>query len=188
MNTHNLLKAMLDIAPKADIRGYLNGVRISRGGTQEVTIEATDGLTALRVVLTSPGATHFAVEQHTDVILCRASVARALRLFARGEPPLISASEDLALLSSPSPGVPEVAVSVLVGRFPDLGRELGRRTPSNRTSEEQGVSTALIANVSKAVGRIVDFAVFSAHEGRGFKLFKSTAEGTVTAICQPCRL
>ena len=44
VNTFDLLKAMIEIAPKNDVRYYMNGIHITRGDSAEVIVEATDAI------------------------------------------------------------------------------------------------------------------------------------------------
>lgn len=187
INTFSLIKAMLDIAPKKDVRYYLNGVHISRGTSPEVTIEATDGHSLLRVILNAPEVDVICVAENTDVIIKRESLLNMIKMFTYKNPPIISAKGTQAHLDTQDFSQ-NIALETTDGRFPDTGRLLSARTDRTLTANEQGVRLELLARVAKATSKLVEYAVFSAHEGNGFKFTKETEAGTITALVMPCRL
>lgn len=182
VNTFDLLKAMLEIAPKNDVRYYLNGIHITRGDSAEVIVEATDGHCLLRVTLPAPLEEEVTAKPLTDVILDRASAEKMLKVFTRKNPPLISADDGLVFFGN-------YEVETIDGRFPDCGRMLKARTSRTLTADEQGVKLSLLSRATKAMSKLINNAKFSSHQdAAGFKMEADTEAGRVTLLVMPCRL
>jgi DNA polymerase III sliding clamp (beta) subunit (PCNA family) len=137
----NLVKGLLTIAAKKDIRYYLNGIHVVCGDDGIFKMEASDGHSGMILTIKSE---MFNVKPNTDVILCGASLANLLKLFGSKAKPTFSISNESARIG-------EYNVEFIDGRYPDLARAM--RLYSGATStpcSEIGLDLSKLAAVCKS--------------------------------------
>lgn len=106
------LKAVLEVAPKKDIRYYLNGVHVTYVSASSCVIEASDGYIAVR--LTKNNFDHgFPVG--TNVIVSRESLAQALKFYTVKSDATLNVCDGEMFLG-------ELPLSLVDGRYPNLSR------------------------------------------------------------------
>ena len=179
VNTYQLLKAMLLIAPKNDIRYYMNGVSI-RNEKGAVIVTATDGHALLQVRLNGNEEGVLDIEEGNHVILCHASVTRILKLYTKKTPPEIVLRDGMAFFGN-------VQVDTIDGRYPDVDRVVRCRTEKTRSADPQGVRFDLISRVAKATSMLAEYGVCTMHDANGYKFYRDTEAGTITALIMPAR-
>ncbi len=187
INTFSLLKAMLDIAPKNDVRYYLNGVHVACTDTSKIIIEATCGHSLLRVTLMNLDSDLINIEKTTNVILCRDSITKLIKMFTYKNPPIITLGGDTVNLN----GVDDtqlLSVDTIKGRFPDCDRIFRQRTIKNQTSNASGINFDLLSKASKAIGKLVQYGVSTIHDTQGFKFEANTPVGDIVLLVMPCRV
>jgi len=183
-NLFNQLKALVAIAPKSDIRYYLNGVYVT---PDHMTV--TDGHRILRV------------ERETaisdSVILCRASLDRALKLFTAKDEGLSVMDADGAHVWLGRIDGDRVRVDTVDGRFPDvepIAKGVDGKLPAQGTPV--GMQLKYVAQMSNAVElarRDPKTPGSNALKAATFELFGPTdvvriKAGPVTGWISPCRM
>ena len=137
MNNYTILKGMLEIAPKQDVRYYLNALLIAKD-----YIAVSDGHALIKVTTETP--------VNEDVILCRKDLANKLKLFSKKNPPQMLQKEDGFYLN-------ELKIETIEGNYPDLNRVIcidnGKGTYS---PIEVGFNLALLSKLTKAVNIIAN--------------------------------
>lgn len=180
VNTFQLLKAMLLIAPKSDIRYYMNGVSI-RNENGVVIVTATDGHSLLQVRLNGNEEGVLDIEEGKHAILDHASATRILKLYTKKTPPEIVLREGMAFFGN-------AEVETIDGRFPDVDRVVRQRTEKTRSADAQGIRLDLISRVAKAASMLTEYSTCTMHDANGYKLFRETDAGTITALIMPARV
>lgn len=140
MSLFTELKGCLMIAPKNDIRYYLNAVRVSSAG-----LFSTDGCMILRI--------------NTDInigdkifIICRHDLAKKIKLFTKkDEVSLISKGDDLFLN--------EYKLELVDGNYPDIDRAINSSFSDTVEHKELGVNLSYLSELSKAVSVALDSKV-----------------------------
>lgn len=160
----NILKSLVSIAPKKDVRYYLNGIRVVRQDSQ-TTLYAADGHIALKVDLME--SLSFDIADNTDIILCRHSLEHALKLFKKGQDVPLSIDEDGNATIS---GLP---VEKVAGKFPDVERIIIR---NQEHDQYIGLSVTTTLNAFKAL----DILTFSL-KSKGHAVVKMEA-GNATGV------
>lgn len=105
---YNTLKALLLIAPRKDVRYYLNGINCMPLETGGALLQATDGHTLIQVEVESDG-----IEE--NVVLCATSLATVMKMFTAKTPLTLTVSKGVAELNG-------FKVETVDGRFPDIQR------------------------------------------------------------------
>lgn len=170
MNTYTILKGLLKVTPKNDVRYYLNGVLV----TPEQLI-ATDNHQLMRV--------DYAVEGVSDnIILCRHDIDRKLKLFSKKESPTLEVVDGKPYLGG-------YEIKTIDGRFPDVNRVISAAISEKGRNGECCVDLTLLSNLSQAVAIVSDAK---------FKTAKLTVKTATTAmiierqgvfaLLMPCRM
>lgn len=142
----NILKAALEIAPKKEIRYYMNGLHIERLGST-VNVEATDGHCAFRATFTDPDVVNmFPLE--FDKILSHASLSQAMKLFKKNDNVQFDIVGDVVTVKG-------LGIETIDGRFPQLGRVL------NGLENNRGTSTGLTFSLLERIGKVAKTAMQS---------------------------
>lgn len=179
MTLLSIFKGLLLIAPKDDVRYFLNGVLVAPG-----TLSASDGFRAVIVKCPTPLS-------EGEVVLCRKDLANKIKCF--------SAKADIVLRVSPSVHLQEldasgrdvgaaVGLATVDGRYPDIGRAVNRTRLD--AIAEQGFDLKLMASTCTAVSTIVGGGKW---RGAKFELYgplyaaRITA-GDVTAYLMPAKV
>lgn len=177
------LKGLLTVAAKKDVRFYLNGIHVVCDDNGVVTLEASDG----RCAIILENMQHmFNVAPGTNVILCRASLDNAIKMFGPKATPTLSINNDGARLG-------EYPITLIDGRYPDIRRAL--RIDSSGKCDEIGLNFEILATMCKACSLIChDYT----HKGGIFKMRDAsepllirrelTGGGKLTAAVMPMRL
>ena len=171
---------MLLSAPKDDVRYYMNGVNIYRHETS-IVISVTCGHSLLRVELNGNEDNVIQVDQNTNVILDHASLTKILKMSNIKNPPILTVSDGMVYLDN-------YEVDTIDGRFPDINRVLKSRTDKNLDGNSQGVNLKLLTKLSKSISMLTEYSEFTMHSFEGFKLYRKTDVGTITALLMPTRV
>lgn len=170
---YNELKAALLIAPKNDIRFYLNGVRIMRNG-DTLRISVTDGHMladiSINLLLDAFRDYRQTIADDTDVIIPRTELDAALKLHKKNDQvPMI--------IDDKVKTVGLVAFEPIDGRFPAIDRVIDANAGSNDKHEATtgiGLGFAKLEQVGK-VGK----AFNPADKYAGFRTMVKGATDTV---------
>lgn len=180
VNIFSLLKSMLLSAPKNDVRYYMNGVNIYKHETS-IVISVTDGCSLLRVELNGNEDDVIQVDQNTNVTLDYVSLTKILKMSNIKNPPILTINEGIVYLDN-------YEVETIDGRFPDINRVLKSRTAKNLDGNPQGVNLKLLIKLSKSISMLTECSEFTMHSLEGFKLYRETEAGTITALLMPTRI
>lgn len=135
-----ILKGLLTVAAKKDIRFFLNGIHVTCNNNGVVKLEASDGSTGM-ILTTTSGM--FNVAPNTDVILCGTSLANLLKLFGSKDTPTFTINNESARIG-------EYTVNLIDGRYPDLARAMRLNDTSAFVGDEIGLNFTLLGNLCKA--------------------------------------
>lgn len=181
MTLHHVLKAMLLVMGKHDVRYYLNALNIKQESEGCIRLEASDGHVAMWVRLhTLPPL----LPVGDTLLVERASLERAMKL---GPAEL---HVDAGVLHyGPMP------LSLVDGRFPELDRVIPAKH-SDKPGSEIGVDMKLLAKLCRAVEELNHGAKQAPCRmmPRGAMqsiLFEGAAQGgavTFKAALMPCRI
>ena len=170
MNMFTMLKGLTAVAPKNDVRYYLNGIYIT-----PTRFIATDG--HMMVV----------VEQETadvvePVIVCRTDLSNKLKMFNKK-------SELTLNFVDGEPYLNEMKLNTVDGRYPDVSRVINRYESETKTAEPIGFDLVLMAQMCKAIDTIADNKI----KGATFTFYNANAackveKNAVTGYLMPCRL
>jgi len=173
MNVYNLLKGLLKVAAKTDIRFYLNAVHVTPD-----ELRATDGHMAVIVSY----RTGLPADLRDGVLLCRKDLDAKLKMFnAKSEVALTFTGDGKAFLN-------EYPLATVDGRYPDIKRATNGMRED--TASATGLNLKMLATVCATVSTI--FA------GEGFPVAEVVTVGptagvrvtrkNVSAYLMPCRL
>lgn len=151
----NILKSLLAVAPRSDIRYYLNGVNIVRGEDQLVRLSATDGSIIISLVISSG---LFDVEPNTNVIICAKSLTNVLRMFDKKSVLTFKASHESTTINGYN-------LDMIDGNYPDVRRVLNFNHKPEAT-REIGMNLKILAKLCKGCSTILN----SKHDGALFHI------------------
>ena len=137
MNTYTILKGLLKVAPKKDVRFAMNSVAIT-----PTRLIATDGHQIMAV-----DNTIYGVDE--TVIVCRADLESKLKLFTKKEPPELTVRDGVPYLN-------EYKLVTIAGRYPDVNRVINTAKENKAQTGEMGLSLGLLANLSQAIAIAAD--------------------------------
>ena len=141
----NILKGLLAVAPRSDIRYYLNGVNIVRGEDQLVRLSATDGHIIISLVISSD---LFDVEQNTNVIICAKSLTNILKMFNKKSVLTFKSSNESVTINGYN-------LETIDGNYPNVERVLNFKHKPTATSEI-GMNLDLLAKLCKGCSTILN--------------------------------
>ena len=175
MNTYTMLNGLLQIAPKQDIRYYLNGVLLTSD-----YLAATNGNYLVKVDNKTGGVLN-------NIIIDRFDLAIKLKLFTKKNPPILQVK---TINGEQVPCLDEYELKTVDGNFPDINRVIFDAPQKSYTAPlEIGLDLKLLAVLSKAIDVISD------HKISGAKFTFSDCESSVkiektniTGVLMPCRL
>jgi DNA polymerase III sliding clamp (beta) subunit (PCNA family) len=179
----NILKGLLAVAPRCDIRYYLNGVNIVRGEDQLVRLSATDGGVIISLIISSD---LFDVEQNTNVIICAKSLTNVLKMFDKKSVLTFKASHESTTINGYN-------LDMIDGNYPDVRRVLNFNHKPEAT-REIGMNLKLLAKLCKGCSTILnlkhDGALFHIREASDSILISQTFNecDNLTAAIMPTRL
>ena len=133
MSLFTELKACLLVAPKSDIRYYLNGVLVTSNG-----LTATDGSMLIRI------ETELDLATDKSFIICRHDLAKKIKLFTKKDDLKLAVKDHELFLN-------EYKLELLDGRFPDVGRAINSQFSDDVDHKEIGVNLSYLSALSKAV-------------------------------------
>ena len=138
----NILKAALEIAPKKDIRYYMNGVRVLRED-KKLHIDATDGHVLFRATTECVDLVCM-FDENTDHILSHESLTTVLKMYKKNQDVPLEVTDGVVKING-------VVLTVVDGRFPHVERILnGKPTEGTKT----GLTFEVLEKVAKA-GKLV---------------------------------
>ena len=179
----NILKGLLAVAPRSDIRYYLNGVNIVRGEDETVRLSSTDGYIIISLVIYS---NMFDVEPNTNVIICAKSLTNILKMFNKKSVLTLNASNESTTING-------YTLETIDGNYPDVKRVLNFNYKPEAT-REIGVNLELLAQLCKGCSTILNFkhngALFHIREASDSILISQTFNkvDNLTAAIMPMRL
>ena len=142
----NILKAGLEIAPKNEIRYYMNGLHIARR-ENILNVEATDGHIAFRATFTDPDVVNmFPLE--FDKILSHASLSQMMKIFKKNDVVQFDILDDAITVKG-------LRIETIDGNFPQIDRVL------NGLENKRGTSTGLTFSLLERVGKVAKIAMQS---------------------------
>lgn len=144
MNLIKTLKGLLQVAPKSDIRYYLNGVQVIRNG-DEVVFNATDGHMLLQVKTTD--LEYIDIQEDVKFVICRKSLDVMIKSFTTRCLPTLRCDDDFNITLG---GLPLVIVD---GNYPDVQRVI---TNSSERCDEIGVNYTKLATIAKACATVTN--------------------------------
>ncbi len=134
----NLLKAALEIAPRNDIRYYLNGVHFKREG-DTLCINAADGRVMLQA--TCHNAEWISrIEDCTDVVVEQAELTNALKMFKKGQDVPLTVQGGVVTING-------LVLPVVNCRFPDVDRVIRGRGKDGTVT---GITYPVLEKIAKA--------------------------------------
>lgn len=180
-----VLKSLLKVAGKKDLRYYLNGVHIYRD-PGALVMEATDGHRLMRVKCVNPDV-YTGFDDDINVVLERVSLARALKL---GTDLDLSRQGDIVLYGG-------VEIALHDCRYPDVERAM-TLTDGSRPDIEKGVDIELMVSTATAIrdlmkahnSKFITSKMKQTAADRSFVWQGDTADGMLiyTAHLMPCRM
>tara|TARA_R110002072_G_scaffold169949_5_gene323516 strand:+ start:15033 stop:15578 length:546 start_codon:yes stop_codon:yes gene_type:complete len=179
----NVLKGLLAVAPRSDIRYYLNGVNIVRGDDRLVRLSVTDGHIIISLVISSD---LFDVEPLTNVIICAKSLTNILKMFDKKSILTIKASNESVTINGYN-------LETIDGNYPNVERVLNFKHKPTATSEI-GLNLDLLAKLCKGCSTILNLkhggAKFHIREASDSILISQTFNecDNLTAAIMPMRL
>ena len=141
----NVLKGLLAVAPRSDIRYYLNGVNIVRGEDQLVRLSATDGHILISLVIYS---NMFDVEPNTNVVICAKSLTNILKMFNKKSVLTFKSSNESVTINGYN-------LETIDGNYPNVERVLNFKHKPTATSEI-GMNLDLLAKLCKGCSTILN--------------------------------
>ena len=144
MNLIKTLKAMLQVAPKSDVRYYLNGIQVIRNGN-EVVFNATDGHTLMQVKTTD--LEYIDIQEDVKFVICRKSLDVMIKSFTTRCLPTLRCDDDFRVTLG------ELPLVIVDGNYPDVQRVI---TNSSERCEEIGVDYTKLAKLSKACATVTN--------------------------------
>jgi hypothetical protein len=155
INTYRLLKSLCEYAPIGHEKYVaLNGIHIHRPNETDVIIEASTGITAIRVVLTNHDAALMFLPVGTDVILRADSL---LVVDEADNPPLLIDGDKVWIGST--------LVDTVDGQYPDIVRAMMLGKPT--MVEPVHIDLDLITAVTKTMHTLGDGQSIAKFEMRG---------------------
>lgn len=145
-----VLKGLLQVAPKNDVRNCLNGIHLASGGNGGTTLTASDGH---MVAIVTMHYAEISIEKGADVIVCRHSLATILKLFKPRDTLQLKISNDSVTIGTE--GGPMFDVTLVDGKYPDVTGRLARITNTTGTRCTTGISLNLMAQLAKAGATII---------------------------------
>lgn len=142
MNLFKTLKAMLQVAPKSDVRYYLNGVQVIRDG-DTVQFNATDGIALLHVKTTDLKCVD--LPDPCDFVMCRKSLDVMLKSFNAKSMFRLKYDGRIATFESGTLG--GLPIETITGSYPDVRRVI---TESSERCDAIGVNFKQLALISRA--------------------------------------
>jgi DNA polymerase III sliding clamp (beta) subunit (PCNA family) len=142
---YNILKGLLNVAPRKDIRYYLNSINIIRGDDQLVRLTSTDGSIVISLIIASE---IFNVEPNTNVIICANSLTNVLKLFNKKSKPTLKASNDSVTIDG-------YKLETIDGNYPDVRRVL-KFDHKPEATREIGLNLDLLSKLCKGCSTILN--------------------------------
>lgn len=180
MNLFRTLKAMLQVAPKSDIRYYLEGVQVKRTG-DTVEFNATDGHMLLQVKTTD--LEYINVPDLCDFVMCRKSLDIMLKSFNAKSVFILECTENGTVSLG---GLP---IKTIDGRYPDVQRVISE---SSERCDVIGVNYTLLAKLSKACATLDSEKPWGTLQVRGARdsiiFSKSYDDYSFIGLLMPTRL
>ena len=179
----NILKGLLAVAPRSDIRYYLNSVNIVRGEDHLVRLSATDGHIIISLTISSG---LFDVEPLTDVVICAKSLNNILKMFDKKSELILKASNESVTIN-------DYNVEIIDGNYPNVERVLNSKHKPEAT-REIGLNLDLLAKLCKGCSTILNLkhggAKFHIREASDSILISQTFNecDNLTAAIMPMRL
>ncbi len=144
MNLINTLKALLQVAPKSDVRYYLNGIQVIRNGN-EVVFNSADGHMLLQVKTTD--LEYIDIQEDVKFVICRKSLDVMIKAFTKRCLPVLRCDGDFNVTLG------DLSLAKIDGNYPNVQRVI---TESSERCDAIGVNYALLAKLSKACATVTD--------------------------------
>jgi hypothetical protein len=172
MNTFTILKGLLGVTPKSDIRYYLSAVHLTA-----TRMQASDGRIAMQVEVTTAMP-----DGVVEVLVCRRDLATKLKLFtAKSECAIRVDLGGKVLLN-------EYELTTVDARYPDLDRATRTMRASNAPAQGLGFNVKAMAQACNAVASVCAGDKFIGAEFNAYDGGVRITRGPVSAYVMPCRL
>lgn len=188
-----VLKGLLQIAPKNEIRYYLNGIHLASNDNGAVTLTASDGSMA---AIATMHPMKVSVEKCVSVIACRHSLANILKLFKPKDNIQLKFSSTSVTIGIAGGQMHDV--TVVDGRYPDVKRATTIHADLRGTRCTTGIDLNLMGRLAKAgatiMGKKFPCATLDVYDATSPLIFEATfgddelTPNTLKMALMPARL